>query len=415
MKRTIDAIVPEPEGRAIVRRRVEHAHRVEPSHRVEHAHPLEQGLPAPAMLEAALWSAAAAPLASGGPLASGNSVAVPPVAPVAAPVAAEEEEYPSSDDEEFMSLDHYFELRDSDRVNMFEELPEVADGMEVARGFQGHWRGILAVRLRGAYESECYRRREMYKLFHRFMSRTSFKAGFLRFVERLFPRSIVEDLNSWFSRLRACMPVLFWKLCVLHDLDHQFELNLEMLPASLSSKLREYLALDVVRKLDDKHRSMARAVRNFDEMVEEGTEADVEASRRRVQLLCNMACKYMSELLSRQFVPKLYRFELLTYLDRESQHIWRCVQEVLGKVKLSASSPAGHLLYRFLAPDYSLKPVRGPFRAGYEGFSQLSAMYGATPDRQFYYCNCVSNGAYCSHPPMSHFLQPRVSVVDDEE
>ena len=211
------------------------------------------------------------------------------------------------------------------------------------------------------------------------------------------------------------MPVLFWKLCVLHDLDHQFELNLEMLPASLSSKLREYLALDVVRKLDDKHRSMARAVRNFDEMVEEGTEADVEASRRRVQLLCSMSCKHMSELLARQFVPKLYRFELLTYLDRESLHIWRCVQEVLNKIRLSASSPAGHLLYRYLAPDYSLKPVRGPFRAGYEGFSQLSAMYGATPDRQFYYCDCVSSGAYCSHPPMSHFLQPRVDVVDDEE
>jgi hypothetical protein len=210
-------------------------------------------------------------------------------------------------------------------------------------------------------------------------------------------------------------------------LDHHFGLELEQCPdlsVRLMEKRREYMALDVYRGIQRVNRSFQRALQVADELTAEEAltggpapdagRADGAAARRRVQLLCNSSCRRLSSQMDRKYLPTLLKFDLLLLLDMESRHIWQCVQAALDVVHLSAFSPAGLLLYRYLYPDYSQTPVRGPFRAGYVGFSQLYAMYGPFPDRQFYYCNCVNTGDYCGHPSMSRFLQARVGDEDEE-
>lgn len=368
----------------------------------------------PASEEFALWSAAGRGL---GPVAVGA------VAEGDAAVGADPgDEYLSSDDEEFTSLDHYFELRDSDRGSLVDHAYNVD-----AHEFEGYWRDVFAYRMRFASLSECYRRREMFKVHHRFMSREGYNRGFRQFMERLFPRVSGETWYTWLARLKCSKPVLFWKLCVLHDLDHHFGLELEQCPdlsVRLMEKRREYMALDVYRGIQRVNRSFQRALQVADELTAEealtggpapdaGT-ADGAAARRRVQLLCNSSCRRLSLQMDRKYLPTLLKFDLLLLLDVESRDIWQCVQAALDVIKMSAFSPAGLLLYRYLYPDYSQTPVRGPFRAGYVGFSQLDAMYGPFPDRQFYYCNCVNTGDYCGHPSMSRFLQARVGDEDEE-
>lgn len=370
----------------------------------------------PAVEEFALWSAAGRGLG--------------PVEDVVDLPSGDEGEYLSSGDEEFTSLDHYFELRDSDRgslVGLFvsdrESLVGHTHNMD-AHDFEGYWRGVFADRMRFAGLSECYRRREMFKVHHRFMSREGYNRGFRQFMDRLFPRVPGETWYTWLGRLKLSRPVLFWKLCVLHDLDHHFNLELEDCPdlsVRLMEKRREYMCLDVYLGIQRANRSFQRALRTADELTEEealtggpaadaGT-ADGAAARRRVQLLCKFSSRRLSSRMDCTYLPTLFKFDLLLLLEMESRDIWQCVQAALDVIHLSASSPAGLLLYRYLYPDYSQRPVRGPFRAGYVGFSQLDAMYGPFPDRQFYYCNCVNTGDYCGHPSMSRFLR----VPDDDE
>ena len=293
----------------------------------------------------------------------------PPMVP--AFVGLDNDAYLNSDVEDFNQLDDLFELLDSDRV------PKASVEFPKDGGITLDW-CIMSVNaeLDRMVQSECYKRRTLSKLMQRFEGKTRVNYGLYRLMCEVSVPNVDESMDDWMTRLMRDHSTSYLKLCIMYYVlrDNFFsgigapDLDYDDLPGSLRA-IREHVW------------DFARA--RFNDVL--FALHDTSYYRR-----------HMTDVFRRVSKP-LYRLRLLGLLGEEARSIRMgrlCLRRKFG-------TDLGTFIGSYLVPSYMHYPVRGPFRSGFQGASQLRGLYGVHPNPHFYYCDCVKTGALCGHLPLS--------------
>ena len=326
-------------------------------------------------------------------------------------VGADTDPYPGSDDESFFKLEDYFELLDVDR-----KRPE---GMELPPPgtLTADWcLEALNREVERLCLSECFKRRTLGKVLERFVHKNHVDLPTYRLMcEIARPEAALGGARPWRTEgnmVRAWMHYLrtehntsFLKLSLLYSFHRDLFLEQFAVPGALSVFTLDpvHVCLQHLRTALWEH---ARAYFTYlcasegmqpraNAMDDEHSDDEAPVTYSRYQRMS------MSAELQRYAKP-LYRLRLIGLLGEEARSVRTgslCLRRLLP-------GSLADLAVSYLEPNYWSYPVRGPFRAGFQGYSELPGMYGPVPNPRFWYCTCnvpasTTATVVCGHAPLS--------------
>jgi hypothetical protein len=296
-------------------------------------------------------------------------------------VAMDGEPYAESDDEQFNDVNDLYVIDERDRFpEAYSYLPDLFTIQRGVGRVEGIVKAILQALLERCDASECYRRRTLSKLVHRFSGKTRVDSRFFQLMRRVMRPLPSEDLPAWFRRLRSLSETSFLQLSIFYNL-HRFH----MLRVNVEGDLN----VNIDSFYDQK---LSLSVTYLTEALEEG----------------DFTTKKELGIALEKEVKLLYRIRLLRYfftnLRAERAELKRSLS---GMYNLPASLVPSGLA---ASEDYKRYPLRGPFLPGFNGASRKANMYGARPNPQYFYCNCEDEGSLCGHKNLSTLYSSSVSI-----
>ena len=337
-----------------------------------------------------------------------------PQAPEAAALYVNDapDHYPHSEDECFHNLDDYFELLEHDRKRPEGmSLPAAhVEALTVAWCMEALDREVDRLCM-----SECYKRRTVSKVLERFVNKNHVDRTTFALMQQISaPISAPQDsgvaapesFGSWLHRLRFEHETSFFKLCLLYSFHRNMFLEQFAVPGSVSVldlTVPVHVCLQRLRTalLEHAHAYFVHlcASPGMQPRVNESDDED-EGAVRAVRYSRYHRLRMASEL--QRYAKPLYRLRLIGQLGLEARSLRTgslCLRRLLGVGSLV------DLVVSYVKPNYWNYPVRGPFRAGFQGSSELPGMYGRVPNPMFWYCDCmlprnIEAGVVCGHAPL---------------
>lgn len=292
-----------------------------------------------------------------------------------------------SDAEEFNSVDDLFEVTDQDRKRQpLLPFPEGFEHLPISEKAKWMHQYYLK-KLKEEQESECVKRKVLYKLMYRLQNRTHIEQTFYSMIRRVCPHLVciqnrnAEDSLQLTLRTLSLSPCVFdkynfLKLCALYGIynmsgKRELAFTKEQL-MSLAGKLSSNAFVAGYEKL--RHH-------------QENVEADFEFFQKEMTSLCDKYVKF-SLVVS---LPFMLTNELTFIMKQVIE-----VKRVLSRRNLNLPLVDNKVL-EYLVPNYLAYPVRGPFKPNYYGTSETFSMYGSKPNPNFFYCECSLKQQVCGH------------------
>ena len=286
-----------------------------------------------------------------------------------------------SDAEEFNSTQDLFEITDQDRRRRQPiEFPEGFNELNTQQKTQ--WiHQLYLQKLKAVQQSECYKRKTLFKMIHRLQNRTHIEHTFYQVVRRVCPHLVFVQDGSLYDTLQT--------LCFSSDVVDKYnflKLAITYGIYNMTGKQKLPLTKEQLMGLGGQL-STNMYVQAFNKFKHQESPETNEMFQKQMTNLCDKFVKF-SYVVS---MPFMLTNELTLIMKQVIE-----VKKVFARRNLNLPLVDNKVL-QYLVPNYLEYPIRGPFKPHFYGGSDIKSMYGSRPNRNFYYCNCLVDQQVCGH------------------